>query len=102
MKKTNILILLLVAGSLAYGKEYHVSVKGNDANQGTVYDKSLLMHFVFMRKFFFYRFEGAGARHLKAIQKSRQSNVFFHFLGINLFLSGYLSEECSIRLNLHF
>jgi hypothetical protein len=35
MKKTNILILLLVAGSLAYGKEYHVSVKGNDANQGT-------------------------------------------------------------------
>ncbi|MDR1525739.1 MAG: DUF1565 domain-containing protein, partial [Tannerella sp.] len=35
MKRISILILLLVAGSLAYGKEYHVSVKGNDANSGT-------------------------------------------------------------------
>ncbi|MDR0714725.1 MAG: DUF1565 domain-containing protein [Bacteroidales bacterium] len=35
MKKVKILIVLLVAGSLAYGKEYHVSVKGNDANTGT-------------------------------------------------------------------
>jgi hypothetical protein len=35
MKRTAILILLLAVGSMAYGKEYHVSVKGNDANQGT-------------------------------------------------------------------
>ncbi|MDR1592932.1 MAG: right-handed parallel beta-helix repeat-containing protein [Prevotellaceae bacterium] len=35
MKRINILILLLVVGGLAYGREYHVSVKGNDANQGT-------------------------------------------------------------------
>ncbi|MDR0756479.1 MAG: right-handed parallel beta-helix repeat-containing protein [Tannerella sp.] len=34
MKKTTILVLLLVAGSMAYGKEYHVSVKGNDASSG--------------------------------------------------------------------
>jgi hypothetical protein len=35
MKKITVLILLLVTGSLAYSREYHVSVKGNDANQGT-------------------------------------------------------------------
>ncbi|MDR1593273.1 MAG: right-handed parallel beta-helix repeat-containing protein, partial [Prevotellaceae bacterium] len=35
MKRINILLLLLVVGRLAYGREYHVSMKGNDANQGT-------------------------------------------------------------------
>jgi hypothetical protein len=35
MKKISILFLLFVVGSMAYGREYHVSVKGNDANQGT-------------------------------------------------------------------
>ncbi|MDR1339199.1 MAG: right-handed parallel beta-helix repeat-containing protein [Prevotellaceae bacterium] len=35
MKKVQILILLLVAGSVAYAREYHVSTKGNDAGTGT-------------------------------------------------------------------
>jgi hypothetical protein len=35
MKKTQILMLLLVAGSMAYGREYHVSTKGNDTGAGT-------------------------------------------------------------------
>jgi hypothetical protein len=36
MKKVQILILLmLLAGSMAYAREYHVSTKGNDAGTGT-------------------------------------------------------------------
>jgi hypothetical protein len=35
MKKTKILLLMLVAVGCAYGREYHVSVKGDDANMGT-------------------------------------------------------------------
>ncbi|MDR2027590.1 MAG: right-handed parallel beta-helix repeat-containing protein, partial [Prevotellaceae bacterium] len=35
MKRIRILVLLLAVGSAVYGREYHVSVKGDDANQGT-------------------------------------------------------------------
>jgi hypothetical protein len=34
MKKIQILLFLLVAGSMAYGREYHVSTKGNDTGTG--------------------------------------------------------------------
>ncbi|MDR1102690.1 MAG: DUF1080 domain-containing protein [Tannerella sp.] len=34
MRKVRILMLLLVAGSMAYGREYHVSTKGNNMETG--------------------------------------------------------------------
>jgi hypothetical protein len=35
MKKIHVLFFLLIIGAQVYGKEYHVSVKGDDANGGT-------------------------------------------------------------------
>jgi hypothetical protein len=35
MRKLNILFLMIAVAGFAYGREYHVSVKGNDDNRGT-------------------------------------------------------------------
>jgi hypothetical protein len=35
MKQTQILVSLMIVGSLAYSREYHVSKNGNDIGTGT-------------------------------------------------------------------